>query len=80
MILPTKGVPPDYALLTVGGEVLSVLEQPSTVSSLWYSVIKLRGSENSISFDWFILALDLLFALGAINVGQSGMVTRQAAP
>lgn len=80
MILPTKGVSPDLALLTVGGEVLNALDQPATVSSLWYSVIKARGADNPIAFDWFILALDLLFALGAINHGQSGIVTRQAAP
>ena len=35
MILPTKHIRPDRALIGVGAEVLVVLGQPMTVSKLW---------------------------------------------
>jgi len=78
LILPTKGVHPNLALLTVGGQVLSALDEPSTVSSLWYRVSKMRGSTEPITFDWFVLSLDLLYALGAITLGPSDAIIRKA--
>lgn len=70
MILPTKGIEPRKALLSVGAVALRQLDEPKTVSRLWSDIR--AGNENSIcfTFDWFILALDLLFAIGAID--QSG--------
>lgn len=35
MILPSKHLPQDRALLTVGGHVLTFLARPKTVSALW---------------------------------------------
>ncbi|MDQ4032174.1 MAG: hypothetical protein M3332_07880 [Actinomycetota bacterium] len=78
MILPTKGVPPNLALLTVGGQVLGALEEPSTVSSLWYKVNKSRSAVGPITFDWFVLSLDLLYVLGAITLAPSGFITRRS--
>jgi hypothetical protein len=68
MILPTKGLAPDRALLSVGGEVLRRLTRPKTVSRLWEQV----GSRNSsllgtISYDWFLMALNLLYLCGAVE-------------
>lgn len=66
MILPTKGIGPDKALLSVGAAILSELNEPKTVSRVWSDLQGERG-EVQMSFDWFVLALDLLFAVGAVD-------------
>jgi len=79
MILPSKHLPQERALLTVGARILNILAHPKTVSALWVEISKEAGglmpTPRSISYDWFVLALDLLFALGAINL-SAGLVTR----
>ena len=35
MLLPTKEIDPDQALLSVGATLISLLEAPATVSDLW---------------------------------------------
>ena len=78
MILPTKGVHARRALLTVGGEILGELNEPKTVSRLWADIRTSHSEveEADISFDWFVLALDLVFALGAVRIGEDSFVTR----
>ena len=71
MILPGKHLRPDRALLSVGGDILTVLSAPSPVSELWDGVQVLRaGREGAspLSFDWFVLALSLLFAMRAVDI------------
>lgn len=73
MILPTKHIRPERALLTVGGEILHCMREPMTVSRLWD---ELRGSEPApINYDWFILALDLLYIVGAIDF-ERGLIRK----
>jgi hypothetical protein len=68
MILPTKGLAPDRALLSVGAEVLRRLDRPKSVSRLWEQVRHRESSLlESIPYDWFILALDLLYLYGAVE-------------
>lgn len=78
MILPTKEVAPSKALLTVGADVLRLIGDSSvTVSGLWRHVADSRGSSSGrISYDWYILALDLLFALNAVELTPLGLVRR----
>lgn len=69
MILPTKGVAPDRALLAVGAELLRLLDEPQTISRVWELVTRARaGGREAISFDWFVLALDFLFVAKAIEL------------
>lgn len=75
MILPTKGVRPDKALLTVGAEILRNLDEPKTVSRLWADLRQQNQTTLQVTFDWFVLALDLLFVMGII-VHVSGRVRR----
>lgn len=81
MILPSKHLSHDRALLTVGGYILTYLARPRTVSALWeelnrqdlgLGVIRPRR----ITYDWFLLALDLLYALGTIEL-ENGLVARR---
>lgn len=70
MILPTKYLSNDRALITVGGEILKHLEEPRSVSALWDCVREARTYKTAdalVSFDWFVLALNLLYAISAIN-------------
>lgn len=77
MILPGKKIPQDRALLTMGAQLLSLLEEPKTVSRLWQDLRECRaaGQETAVlPYDWFVLALDLLFALGAIRLDHGRIV------
>lgn len=81
MILPTKHIKPDRALLAVGGELLVCLREPMTVSRAWDEVRTSRGSAGepaAINYDWFVLALDLLFMIGAIEF-ERGLLRRAEA-
>lgn len=67
MILPTKGLQPRRALLSVGAVVLRHLDEPKTVSRLWSDMRTDSENPPNITFDWFVFALDLLFAIGVIQ-------------
>ena len=78
MILPTKHIRPDRALIGVGAEVLGALAQPMTMSKLWDTVRSLRSTDASspvIDYRWFVLALDLLYTIGAIEL-ERGLLRR----
>lgn len=81
MILPTKHMPQDRALLTVGSHILKQLDKQKTVSALWEETIaEYNGEQNAnpgISYDWFVLALDLLFAIEVIEI-KNGLLCRRA--
>ncbi|EEZ92102.1 hypothetical protein HMPREF0578_1431 [Mobiluncus mulieris 28-1] len=79
MLLPTKGISPQRALLTVGGSLLSLLDSPATVSGLWERFSNsFRGDENAdkVTFDWFALALSMLFAIRVVSWNESGQLVR----
>ena len=74
MILPSKRLSPKRALFTVGAGLLVRLKRPKTVSRLWEEICKEQSEvENSskITFDWFILALDLLYMLDVIEFSDN---------
>jgi hypothetical protein len=78
MILPTKHLSSDRALLTVGAHLLTVLDEPRTVSALWDRIRRRRDSRighGPISYEWFILSLDLLYATNAIAL-ESGLIRK----
>lgn len=73
MILPTKHLSEDRALLWVGADILRLLIEPKTVSRLWDEFKRYRadrGLTSCISYDWFVLAMDFLFVIGAIEYEQ----------
>jgi len=75
MILPTRNIAPDRALLTVSGEVFQLLRHPETVSGLWD---RIRGANASrpLAYSWFLLAVDLLFVLGLVAYDDRGLLVR----
>lgn len=71
MILPSKGITQERALLTIAAQVSLVLTEPMTVSQAWEGFKVWRNKNHnvaSISFAWFSLALDLLYAMDAIQI------------
>lgn len=80
MILPSKHLPQDRALLTIGAALLQHLSHPVTVSALWeqmpHAVVDQKAS-SPMRYDGFVLALDLLFLMGAIELHE-GLLVRGA--
>lgn len=79
MILPTKKITPQNSLIYLGGNLLAMLESPITVSRLWDEFQIQRARELGIDacdvqFDWFVLALNLLYVLGAIDLSSGRLV------
>jgi hypothetical protein len=69
LVLPTKRLPEDRALLAIGADTLQMLSRPLTVSKLWEEMKRKRTSRNtSLPFDWFVLGLSFLFAIGVIDL------------
>ena len=77
MILPTKGIGVDKALLSVGADILRNLSEPKTVSRLWAESSEYCDESRQVTFDWFVLALDLLYIFGAVEYFR-GRVRRGA--
>jgi hypothetical protein len=72
MILPTKHISTRNSLLGIGATILVHLNSPRTVTSLWNSVSK---APEIGTFERFVLALDLLYMLGAVEI-QEGLLHR----
>ncbi len=73
MILPTKNLQPSRCLLGVGAQILRLLTEPKPVSRLWpelKAAYELIPDAPAVSFGWFVLALDLLFVVGAIELDR----------
>lgn len=78
MILPTKHLPQETSLLAIGAEILRLLDEPKTVSRVWADIVGSRKAKglNLITYDWFILALDLLFMMNSVGF-VSGRLYRE---
>ncbi|MEV7966910.1 ABC-three component system middle component 6 [Sphaerisporangium sp. NPDC088356] len=80
MIVPTKGVAPQRALLAVGAQIVIATErQPVTVTQAWRRLLTWRDENNHrapLTFWWFALALDLLYAMGLIELDRDLLIFR----
>lgn len=76
MILPTKHIAPENSLLGIGATLLNLLAQEKTVTRLWDQA---RTTNRVLTFTRFILALDLLFAMGALEL-TNGLLRRRSRP
>jgi hypothetical protein len=77
VILPTKGVSPERALLTVAFSAAEFLSdrESATVSETWRHISRAYGrTPERLTFDWFVLALDLLHALGIAELNADGFL------
>lgn len=77
MLMPTKHIKTENALVGVGGDVLAQLDKPKTVSRLFFDLQNLREESElpTLQFDWFLLALDFLYAVDAITL-DAGLIRK----
>ncbi|WP_339783466.1 ABC-three component system middle component 6 [Paenibacillus sp. FSL R7-0313] len=77
MLTPTKNLHEDKSIIKIGARILSILNSPHTVSSAWKSYVQIQEYETNgkirIQFDNFILAIDFLYIIGAIEHGDDLM-------
>ena len=60
--------------------MLQLLREPKTVSGLWYDLKLLphyAARPSSVTYDWFVLSLDLLYLMKAIHL-KAGRLYRTA--
>jgi hypothetical protein len=73
MIMPNKNITTRYSLLYCGALILVKLKDSDTVSSLRE---KTKNHETLSSYEKFILTLDYLFVIGAIDF-RDGVIVRR---
>ena len=71
-LLPNKHIPTNHSLVGVGALVLKHLERPTNVSRLWEAI---KDEQEVPSFGNFVLSLDYLFTVGAIDY-ERGLLSR----
>lgn len=80
MILPDKHITYNKCLLRVSGLLLRHLDfdNPKTISIIWEKAKSNLENEFELTYQWFILSMDLLFIMGIINI-QKGRIIRNVA-
>jgi hypothetical protein len=78
-LLPEKHVRTSESLLGLGAIVLSILEgKPKNLESLWDHMKELdaikRRVHGSVTLDNVVLAVDLLYAVGAVTLNREGLL------
>jgi len=73
MILPTKHIPEHESLLGFAGLILRGIGQQATVTEAWDH---LKRETGAVTFDRFVLALDLLYLMGLVE-WESGVLRRR---
>lgn len=76
MILPQKHISLSESMYGFGAMVIGLIEGNMTVDELWekYKRISESGNSSRHGFDSFILVLDYLFLIGAIDLDDSGCI------
>jgi len=82
MILPTKGISVNRALLAVAADISPYLSEPKSVNELWENFSshwRTVQPREKMTFDWFALALSTLYALGSVELTPDGRVRKSDA-
>lgn len=75
MILPSKYLREDEALIGVSATLLQLVEKAGNLTELWESAKKIDTIGN---YERFILALDLLYLLGLVDLQNNEILRIQA--
>ena len=71
MIMPTKFIQEDEALIGVGAILLEKLSSEKSLSDLWENS---KNIPNIGNFERFILTLDMLYILGLITFKNNNLL------
>lgn len=81
MILPSKHISLSESLLGLAGVLLTFLtKKPYTLDELWQEYSKINKTKDFFpayhNYDNVIMAVNLLFAIGAINIDTNGEIIK----
>lgn len=78
MILPTKHISLSESIFGLGGILLKNLNTPKTIDELWNIFSNKYNEKPSFpayhNFDNVVLAVNLLYAIGAIEITDKGEI------
>lgn len=74
MIMPSKYLREDEALIGVSAVLLPLVEKDGNLTAIWESAKKL---DSIGSFERFILALDFLYLLGLVDLHNNKLLRVQ---
>ena len=78
MILPTKHISLSESIIGLGGIVLKNIETPKTIDDIWAIYSKNYNEKPTFpayhDFDDLVLAIDLLYSMGAIDMNERGEI------
>jgi hypothetical protein len=78
-VLPEKHVRASESLIGLGAFVLRELNSgPKNLDTLWASIKEVEALKSkmhgSVTLDTLVLSLDFLFAVGAVNLSEEGLI------
>ena len=79
MLLPDKHIRFAESLLGLGAFVLEELERPKSLDALWAALrnhMEKQRMPATHTFDNLVLAVDVLFAIGAVTLNPDGRLNR----
>lgn len=84
MILPSKHISLSESLLGLAGVILTFLtRKPYTLDELWQEYSKINNTRDFFpayhNFDNVILAINLLYLIGAIDINTKGEIIKNEA-
>jgi len=82
MLLPSKAIPADQAVIAVGAQILTQLDDPGSVSAVWERLSSWRTQnkmDSALPFWWYALTLDFLYTTGAIELHGGQLVKVRSA-
>lgn len=78
MIMPGKHIALSESYIGLGAFALSLLNTPKTIDNCWQELNNKFIDKGKIkkrhSFDNFILVIELLYIIGAININERGEI------
>lgn len=77
MILPKKHISIEESLLGFGGYLLKYISKAISVDELWNKYLNDYNNSKyhtKFNFDQFIVTIDYLFAIGAIEMNEKGEI------
>jgi hypothetical protein len=79
MLLPAKHVNLSESLLGLSGLILSKLNKPKTIDSLWReieSTVEKKEYPSHHPIENLFLAIEFLYLIGEVNLNEAGEVHR----
>lgn len=78
MILPTKHISLAESIFGLAGVLVKILHTPKTIDDLWYLYLRKYNDKPAFpayhNFDNLILAVNLLFTIGAVDINEIGEI------